>query len=233
MVSADEARSGSANAQGILDSAQWKFTKNFAITGYDGPMALSLTWNLSPGVTYDIDYMRGRRSNGSQYGFDNFEDLYFLESFNMYNRQCLWISDYMTLDYQTVVDNADYLVAGENAPQALSAVYPRFRLVKQWKTDKGAVRLLQATQPSNVSYRTLYARRYLTQGKLDPATKSALYFDLLLNAALRHNAAQIIDLQKELTSNAGSLAKPKNIYWTRDRGALIERMNAYLKEHNR
>ena len=73
------------------------------------------------------------------------------------------------------------------------------------------------------------ARRYLAQGKLNPATLSAVYFNLLLNASLRRDPVQIKDLQRELADHADYMSKPKNIYWTRDRANLIARMNAYLK----
>jgi len=230
MVSVDSKKDRYTDSSGNFDSVRWKFTKNFAITGYDPPMALALIWNFGPGVTYAIDVMKDPRAKPSRFGFDNFEDLYFLESFNSYNRQCLWNSNYETLDYRTVLDNADYVIAGEASPKDLTALYPHFRLVRQWETEKGAIRLLQAFSPSKVSYRTLYARRYLAQGKLDPATSSAIYLDLILNASLRQDSAQIVDLQKELSARLDHMAKPKNIYWIRNRSALLERMNAYLNK---
>lgn len=230
MVSVDSKKDFYTDSNGTFDSARWKFAKNFAITGYDPPMALALTWNLSPGVTYAIDFMKDPRAKPSGFGFDNFEDLFFLESFNSYNRQCLWNSNYITLDYRTVLDNADYLVAGEASPKDLNGLYPEYRLVHQWETDKGTVRLLQAISPSKVSYRTLYARRYLAQGKLNPETYSAVYIDLVMNASLRRDSAQIVDLQKELIPRLDHMAKPKNIYWVRDREKLIVQMNAYLKK---
>lgn len=230
MVSVDFRKDFYTDSSGYFDSACWKFTKNFAITGYDPPMALALAWNFGPGVTYDIDFMKDPRAKHSRFGFDNFEDLYFLESFNIYNRQCLWNSNYITLDYQTVLENADYLIAGEASPKDLKDLYPKFRLVQQWKTEKGAVRLLQAVSPSRVSYRTLYARRYLAEGKQDPETYSAVYLDLIMNAALRQDSAQIVDLQKELVPRLDHMAKPKNIYWVRDRARLQARMDSYLQK---
>ena len=230
MVSVDAKKNFYTDSNGNFDNARWKFTKNFAITGYDPPMALALTWNLSPGVTYDIDFMKDPRAKPSRYGFDNFEDLFFLESFNSYNRQCLWNSNYITLDYRTVLDNADYLIAGEASPRDLNGLFPAYRLVQQWKTGKGTVRLLQATSPSKVSYRTLYARRYLAQGKLNPETYAAVYLDLVMNASLRRDSAQIVALQKELIPRLDHMSKPKNIYWVRDRAALIAQMNSYLNK---
>jgi hypothetical protein len=230
MISVDFKKDFYTDSTGNFDSVCWKFTKNFAITGYDPPMALALAWNLGPGVTYDIDFMKDPRAKPSRYGFDNFEDLYFLESFNIYNRQCLWNSNYKTLDYRTVLDNADYLIAGEASPKDLKGLYPRYRLVQQWETDKGAVSLLQAITPSTVSYRTLYARRYLAEGKLNPETYSAVYLDLVMNASLRQDSAQIRELQRELGSRMDHMEKPKNIYWVRDRSRLFAQMDAYLKK---
>jgi hypothetical protein len=229
MESVDFKKDVYTDSNGNFDIYRWKFTKNFAITGYDPPMALALTWNLGPGVTYDIDFMKESSAKLSRFGFENFEDLYFLESFNIYNRQCLWNSNYITLDYQTVLDNADYLIAGEASPKDLKGLYPKFRLVQQWETDKGAVSLLQAIAPSKVSYRTLYARRYLAVGKLNPETYSALYLDLVMNASLRQDSAQIVALQKELKPRLDHMSKPKNIYWVQDRTTLIAQMNSYLK----
>ena len=50
MVSVDPERNSFIDPLGNFDSAGWKFTKNFAITGYDPPMALALAWNLSPAL---------------------------------------------------------------------------------------------------------------------------------------------------------------------------------------
>jgi hypothetical protein len=208
----------------------WKFTKNFIVTGYDAPMALSLAWNLGPGVTYAVDFMRNPGVKYSRYGYEHFEDLFLLESFNTYNRQCLWNSNYLTLDTKTVIDNADYLIAGELSPDDLESRFPGFNLVRYWKTSRGTVRLLKAPSPSSVSYRTIYARQYLAEGSLDPATTSAIYFDLIMNAALRRDSVQIRALQKVLAPMLSRMPKPKNIYWIRNRSVLIERMNTYLSK---
>jgi hypothetical protein len=230
MVSVDFRKNIYTDSSGYLDSVCWKFTKNIAITGYDPPMALALAWNFGPGITYDIDFMKDPRAKPSRFGLDNFEDLYFLESFNIYNRQCLWNSNYITLDYQTVLDNADYLIAGEASPKDLKVLFPKFHLVQQWETSKGTVRLLQALSPSKASYRTLYARRYLAEGRQNPETISALYLDLIMNAALRQDSAQIVDLQKEIIPRLDHMAKPKRIYWIRDRARIQAQMNAYLQK---
>lgn len=230
MIAVDFKKDSYIDSNGTFDTTRWKFTKNFAITGYDPPMALALAWNFSPGVTYDIDFMKDPRAKPSRFGFENFEDLYFLESFNIYNRQCLWNSNYLTLDYGTVIDNADYLIAGEAAPKDLTGLYPGYHPVRQWETDRGPVRLLQADFPSKAAYRTLYARRYLAEGKQDPETFSAIYLDLIMNAALRRDSARIVDLQKELIPHLVHMAKPKNIYWVRDRSALLAQMNSYLNK---
>jgi hypothetical protein len=228
MVSVDLKKDRYTDSKGNFDFVRWKFTNNFAITGYDSPMALALIWNLGPGVTYDIDVMKAPGAKPSRYGFDNFEDLYILESFNIYNRQCLWNSNYVTLDYQTVINNADYLIAGEVSPKDLESIYPKFHRVQQWKTDKGVISLLQANSPSKVSYRTLYARQYLAEGKLNQETYSAIYLDLIMNASLRQDSAQIVDLQKELIPHMAQMSKPKKIYWIRDRDVLLAQMNSYL-----
>jgi hypothetical protein len=228
MLSADSKKGLSTDQEGQFDTTRWKYTKNFIITGYDPPMALALTWFLGPGVTYAIDFMKDPGAKPSRFGFDDFEDLYFLESFNSYNRQCLWNSDYVTLDYKTVLADADYLIAGEASPKDLLDLYPGFHPVRQWETGKGTVRLLQSISPSKVSYRTLYARQYQAKGKLDAETSSAIYFDLIMNAALRRDSVQIADLQKEILPLLDHMAKPKNIYWVRDRNRLIEQMNSYL-----
>jgi len=233
MASVDVNRHRYTDSQGAFDYSSWKFSKNFILTGYDPPMALALIWNLNPGVVYALDYMKDSAVKPSRYGYDHFEDLYFLESFNSYNRQCLWNSNYATLDYQTVVDNADYLIAGESSPEDLTHLYPRFHEVQQWKTTKGVVRVLQAVPPSTATYRTLYARKYLSEGKMDPPTFAAIYFDLLLNASLREDSAQIIALQKKLGPHMNHLSKPKNIYWVRNRSELINRMNRYLSGKKR
>jgi hypothetical protein len=232
MVNSGEDKSIYIDSKGIFDFSHWKFTKNFVITGYDPAMALSLTWNLGPGVVYDIDFMTDPQAKFSKYGFNNFEDLYFLEAFNTYNRQSLYKTNYESIDSSTVIENADFLIAGEETSASqLESFYNRFHLVQQWKTQKGTISLLKANTPSLNTYRTIYGREYLSKGKMNPETFSAIYFDLLMNVALRHDSAAIIDLQKELQPHLNSMAKPKNIYWIRNRKELITQMNAFLAEH--
>jgi hypothetical protein len=223
-----------SDSKGNFDLSHWKFTKNFVIAGYDPQMALSLTWNLSPGVVYDIDFTKDPHAKKSRYGFENFEDLYFIEAFNTYNRQCLYETTYESLDSAIIIENADFIIAGEKTSTSkLSGFYDRFDLLQQWKTDKGTVSLLQANNPVQNTYRTLYDRLYLSKGRMNPETFSAIYFDLLLNASLQHNSSQIIGLQKELQPHLQSMVKPKNIYWIRNRKELIDKMNLFLSHHQK
>jgi hypothetical protein len=64
---------------------------------------------------------------------------------------------------------------------------------------------------------------------MDPETFSAIYLDLIMNAALRRDSAQIVDLQKEIIPRLDHMVKPKNIYWVRDRARLQAQMDSYLK----
>lgn len=234
MVDNDNNKDIYIDSKGNFDFSHWKFTRNFVITGYDPAMALSLTWNLGPGVVYDIDFMKDPQAKKSRYGFNNFEDLYFLEAFNTYNRQCLYKTTYESLDSATVIENADFLIAGEETSSSkLESFYNKFHMVHQWKTEKGTVSLLKANNPSLNTYRTIYGRAYLSNGKMNPETFSAIYFDLLMNVALRHDATAIVDLQKELQPHLNSMAKPKNIYWIRNRIELIDKMNLFLSRHQK
>ena len=233
MMAFDPERETYRNPDGTIDVNRWKFSRNFVVTGYDPPMALALAWHLSPGVTYGADRLAHPIAQPCRFGFDHFEDLFFLESFNSYNRQCRWESNYVTLDYEPVIDNADFIIAGEASPEDLSTAYPRFRTIRRWSTKKGTVRLLQASSPSRTSYRSLYARTYLAKGVVNPETFSAIYLDLILNAALRQDSAEIRNLQKELKPREDRMVKPKNIYWTKDRAALLAKMDAYLGRHAR
>jgi hypothetical protein len=232
MVNCDTNKMIFIDPKGNFDFSHWKFTRNFVVTGYDPAMALSLTWNLSPGVVYDIDFMKDPHAKKSNFGYNNFEDLYFIEAFNTYNHQCLYKTNYESLDSATVIENADFLIAGEEtSAMKLQSLNNRFHLIQQWKTRKGTVSLLKANIPSLQTYRTLYDRLYLSNGKMNPETYSAIYFDLLMNVALRHDSVAIFDLQKELQPLLNSMAKPKNIYWIRNRKELITKMNAFLAEH--
>ncbi|MBN1269914.1 MAG: hypothetical protein JXB04_10015 [Kiritimatiellae bacterium] len=219
------------DAGGNRDILRWKYTKNFALTGFDPNMALLMAWHLNPGVAYDLDLLEKPPRRRSRVAFDSFEDLYFINAFNLYNRRCLWNRLYDTLDRETVMAHADYIIARGPGSDELARLYPRFHQVLAVPAGGDTVRVLAAAAPSETSYRALYADAYLERGRPDDAEFAAIYEDLCMNAALRGDLDRLEALEAEFGSKRRPGIERKSIYYAANIIALREAAAAIRRRH--
>ena len=200
-----------------------KFARNVVCAGFGPNEALALTWRLFPAVTYDLDLFESSGKNVLDTPYETFEDLYFLSAFNTYNRRCLWSGFYRTLSRKEVLANADAVVCGGITAAAAAVRFPGRKVVSAFEAGGRPVVILSAAGPT-VSYRTLYARKFLAEGKASsPDVLRSVYYELAVTAILR---GAFGDLKKVLGRCPDVFVhgrKRRNIYWCTPY-ALLHRM---------
>lgn len=217
--------------QGRLDTRRWAYTKNFALTGFDPNMALLLAWHLNPGVAYDLDALESPELRRSDEAYRSFEDLFLVNAFNLYNRRCLWPCLYETLDRETVVAHADYILARGGSPEAWAQRFPHHRVAFAVRSPRDTIYVLAAAAPSEHSYRELYARAYLQTGRATAEEEAAVFEDLCMNAALRGDWARLASLRQEWAGRLPPGVERKPIYYTANMLALHQQSLALRRAH--
>lgn len=157
-----------------------KFMFNFAVAGFGRNEALSLVWQFHPGIVYNLDLF-DHDLRRIDIPLKEFEDLYTYESFNSYNWRCRWPVRYQSLDQQTVVDNADFLIIKGAESESLAENYPRHRLEERLRTEDGDIFILSQPFRNSRHYRVRYGRYFLLHNKsLTNIELNTVYFDMAM-----------------------------------------------------
>jgi 4-amino-4-deoxy-L-arabinose transferase-like glycosyltransferase len=228
MQRADAGKDRYRDGNGQFNELWWLYTKNVALRGFEPNMALLLAWRFHPAVVYDLDLLRedGGRSRANRDA--RFEDLYFLTAFDLYNRRCLWRTYYRTLDADTVVSNADYVLVCGTRDDARDLQTRQYRSTGVVGTGSSRVQVWVTETPRTRSYRTIYARGFLRSGRtLAPEDRAAVYFDLAMNAILRRDLPEVDRILAEHPLEPGR----RNIYWTGSDKMLEQTAAAGLKSY--
>ncbi len=214
----------------------WKRTKNIVLQGFEPNMALSLTWYFQPAVVFDLDLLKEDSRQFNDVAYSRFEDIYFFNAFSIYNRRCLCRNYYRTLDADTVLDNADYILVCLGTGDADGVQIPGFRSAGVVGTGATRVQVLVANTSSARSYRTIYAREFLRSGKtLAPPDVAAIYFDLAIDASLREDIHELnrlfteFPLERALEDDFP--VDMRNIYFTKDGIRLRKIMVSALRSY--
>ncbi|MGD0813778.1 MAG: hypothetical protein ABSA83_09255 [Verrucomicrobiota bacterium] len=224
---------GGAHSEDYAHEYAWKRTKNMVLRGFDPNMALLLAWRFQPMIVFDLDLLKEDRRRFTDVAYNRFEDLFYFAAFNLYNRRCLCHNYFRTLEADTALDNADYLLVCLGRKDADGEPIPGFHLAGVIGTGAGLVQVLVADKPRGRSYRALYAREFLRSGKMPgPKDLAAIYFDLAADAALRGDLDELNRIfaeypLKHLLEN-NFPAGMRNIYWIDDDTRLMQRIVNYL-----
>jgi hypothetical protein len=209
----------------------WQFNQNIAIEGFEPNAALSLTWELYPGIVYDLStFDEGQSSPAIPY--EQFEDLFIFTAFNTYNRRCGWLRYYTTLSRQVVIDHADFLVLKQVDPSAAAQRFPQHVLVNTVETRDGPIQILKAKIRPPAAYRTLYGKQFLQRNQvLSDQEKMAVANDLFLTAVLRGDFAAAERVMRQLRAQIPRETKPRNIYWIGSYNQLKELANQLYRRY--
>jgi hypothetical protein len=232
MRQADPGRQRFLESDGWFNKLRWIYSKNVVLQGFEPNMALLFAWQFHPAVVYDLDLLKEDHRQSREVAYGRFEDLYFLSVFNLYNRRCLWRDYYHTLDADTVLANADFVLASRERGSARGAPPPGFRSVGAIGTGAAEVRVLEATTPRGRSYRSIYAREFLRSGHaLAPQDSATVYSDLSMNALLRGDFPEVKRLLTEYPIERGRAAGVRNIHWTGNDTQLKEMTGAAFRSY--
>jgi hypothetical protein len=224
---------GGGYSQDYAHEYGWKRTKNIVLRGFDPNMALLLAWRFQPMIVFDLDLLKEDRRRFTDVAYNRFEDLFYFAAFNLYNRRCLCQNYSRTLDAETVLDNADYLLVCPGRKGAEGKPIPGFHPAGVIGTGAARVQVLAADKPRARTYRSIYAREFLRSGKTPgPQDLGAIYFDLAADAALSGDQEELnrIFAEYPLKHLLGEdfPAGMRNIYWIDDDTRLMQMMVGYL-----
>lgn len=213
----------------------WMRTKNIVLQGFDPNMALLLAWHFRPSVAYDLDQLKEQRRGSKDIAYDRFENLYFFTAFNLYNRRCLKRNYYHTLDANTVLTNADYLLICGGREDIGNNQVPGFHSAGTIITGGTTVQVLVANTPSVQSYRSIYAREFLSSNKTFPQEDyAAIYFDLTMDAFLRRDLPEVNRLLNEYPLERGLDGDMRKIYWigedTQLKDIIVDALRSYIAQ---
>jgi len=160
---------------------RWAYSKNIVIAGFQPNAALALAWHFFPGIVYDLGVFEQRNGRFTDIPYERFEDLYTFASFNIYNRRCNWFEFYDAIDKQTVLANADYVLLKGASAEKADKEFRDYTTRGIVEAPEGDILILEGTNSARLSYRTLYARRFLREGKtLEPADLDAIHFEMFM-----------------------------------------------------
>ena len=212
----------------------WLRTKNIVLEGFDPNMALSLAWNLRPAVVFDLDLIKENQRWFNDIPHSRFEDLFYYSSSSIYNQRCLCKNYFETLNQDTILTNADFVLIFLGRADAKGTPIPGFHSAGIIGTEGSKIQLFAANVPSAQSYRAIYERELLRVHTDLPAQDvAAIYFDLAIDETLHQNVNELRrllatpPLKRALGDN--SSADMRNIYWMADDIQLKNIMLQYLR----
>jgi hypothetical protein len=214
MIEADPEKGRFVDDAGRVNKLRWTYSRNIALTGFDSNMALMYAWQFNPAIVYDLDLFEQVSDRARWETLGTFEDMYLLNAFGLYTRCCLWPRYYWTLDRETVVSNADFVLAGRGSPEELARNYPGYIFLKTLRSGAATVHILRAASIPRPSYRSLFAKAFLISRMPTDEDRATVYYDLAMNASLRGDSAGLEAVQKELGLRLNPAVPRRNIYWT-------------------
>ena len=210
----------------------WKYAQNVAIAGFPANEALALTWQMFPGVVFDLDGFAEAERFSDRLPYERFEDLYLLSAFNAYNRRCGWHRYYRTLTREQVIANADFVIVNDSEGSRWLE-FPEHRLVATIAREPGSMRIL-AAPGSTTPYRVLYARRFLQRNpELGDEEARVVANELLLAAVLGGDERSARSLTDEFPLLRDKQPLARNIYWIGGYGSLIQLADRMLERGQR
>lgn len=190
----------------------WKFDQNVALAGFPPNEALALTWQMFPGIVFDLATLSEPARQSDEIPFARFEDLYILTAFNTYNRRTGWRHYYATLPQAEVIDNADFVLLNDADGGDPASRFPTHTLVSSIPVTGGSIHVLQSRSRDTIPYRVLYARAFLERNPaLSEDERSVVLFELLRAAALDTGAPP--SASPGASRDPGRSRPARNIYW--------------------
>jgi hypothetical protein len=205
-----------------LRMVHWKYDQNVAIAGFSPNEALALTWQGFPGVVYDLDIFADRERISDRIPYQQFEDLFFLAGINTYNSRCGWRWYHGTLERETVIANADFLILNDFDSSELQRLFPSHARVATIPRQTGEIHVLRSSRPTT-PYRTLYARTFLERNPTLPVQEiRTIAEEMLIAAVLSGDAAAAHAIARDFPVLGEPGITARNIYWIGGYPALLE-----------
>jgi hypothetical protein len=205
-----------------LRTLHWKYDQNVAIAGFPPNEALALTWQGFPGVVYDLDTFADPERISDRIPYQRFEDLFFLAGINTYNSRCGWRWYHGTLERETVIGNADFLILNDLDASELRRLFPSHERVATIPRETGEIHVLRSSRPT-APYRTLYARAFLERNPaLSGQEVRTIAEEMLIAAVLGGDAAAAHALAREFPVLGDPGITARNIYWIGGYPALLD-----------
>jgi hypothetical protein len=197
-----------------LRSARWTFNQNVALAGFPPDEALALTWQLFPGVVFDLDTFDVPGGEFEPVPYPTFEDLFFLAAINTYNRRCGWRHYQPTLSREEIAENAEVLILNDDDGSGeILERFPEHDRFASIARGEGAIHLLRATRSAE-PYRILYARHFLERSTpLADEELRSVATEMLIARVLDGDRAGARALTREFPGLAAANTPPRNIYW--------------------
>jgi hypothetical protein len=191
----------------------WKFPLNLVIAGFDPNAALGIAYYLFPSVIYNLDGFPPETVGRSDIPYEKFRDLNMLTTFNIYNSRCRGTSYYRTLNRETVLKNADYIMVKFPPGTGKKTVFSGFDTVAEILCRNGTVVVLAAnrnTQP----YRSLYIENYLDKKEnIDSKELNTIHFELFMTSLLKGPAVDWTQLSNRFPKGFIPGKQRHWIYW--------------------
>lgn len=216
---------------GRIDTGAWKYTLDVALSGFDSNQALSLAWRLAPGITINLDIEEWESGDGER-PFRRFEDLFYFESLNMYNRRCNWDRPFHVFDRSEIMDRADFLLM-KGGDHAKSVDDARFSLVKEIDPGDGRmVRIYARVDEKAGSLRELYAGKMLQRhGDLDAKELNTIYYSLFMGERIMGRIPERNELLRGFPDSFTPGMEKRNIYWLGYYGPLTNMVDREYRDH--
>jgi len=200
----------------------WSFNQNVVLAGFSANEALAITWQLFPGVVFDLSTFADPERMSPAVPYAQFEDLFLLSAFNTYNRRSGWRHYYESIPREDAIRNADFVLVNDVDGIDPGSRFPDHTLVRSVPREIGSVHVLRSRLPTT-PYRVIYAQRFLARSPMLTAEeRRVVSADLLMAAVLggyRDRAENLIRRDPDLQNAFGSV---RNIYWIGGYGSLID-----------
>ncbi len=202
------------NTPNQFRALHWAHNQNVILDGFSSNAALSLTWQLRPAIVFDRQVLEAADRASDQIPYSRFEDLFFLTSFNAYNRRAGWHAYLETLSREQVLEHATTaLVCSESREQA-QVRYPDLQWVGEVGSGESTVQLLCQREIKGATYRQLYAREFLKRASsLSSIEQNTIAREAFYAACLAgriETAQRKLERSPELRNDQAV----RNIYWT-------------------
>ncbi len=224
MLNASPGLDAFTSPSGRIDRNGWKYDTDIALSGFTPDEALALAWRFAPAVTVDLDGGEWSVAADTVRAFERFEDLFFLEAVNIYNRRCRWPRALRSLRRGEAAA-ADFMIVKSKAAAPEASPPPPFVPAGEVEGGGGnVVRVWARRQGDSPSLRERYALRYLARrADLSGKELNTVCFSLFLDGRIGGRIPERETILREFPPRFIPGTERRNIYWIGRYADLVRR----------